>query len=119
MYATPQGREAVALLAWEAIPPQRPRLDWRLPWREQSTDQLGSLPEPLLLGGLCRGGKFSLDLREHPWQRDREWEDGSGLGRGRSFAGFLRGGLSGHYNTNSTAAVIDALRLYLVSGAAK
>ena len=27
------------------------------------------MPEPLLLGGLCRGGEFSLDLRKHPRQR--------------------------------------------------
>src|SRR4029077_12598416 len=58
MYAIPKGRDAVApgLGGDPAAAPQRDR---RLPWREQPTDQLGSLPEPLLLGRFCGGGKFS------------------------------------------------------------
>jgi hypothetical protein len=33
--------------------------------REQPADQLGSLPEPLILGWFYRGEKFGFDLREH------------------------------------------------------
>ena len=82
MYAIPKGRDAVApgLGCDPAAAPQRDR---RLPWREQPTDQLGSLPEPLLLGRFCGGGKFSLGLSEHLRQGHREWKDGAvEIGRG-------------------------------------
>jgi len=54
-----------------------PPLGGRLPWGEQSTDQICSLPEPLPLGRSCRGGEFGLDLREHLRQRDGEREQRS------------------------------------------
>src|SRR6266446_3965308 len=70
MYAMPQGRDAVAP-GLGGDPAAAPRLDWRLPRGEQAADQFGSLPEPLFLGGLCRGGEFSLDLLQHARQRQR------------------------------------------------
>src|SRR6266404_2186276 len=49
----------------------------RLRRNEQPADQPGSLPEPLLLGGLCRGGEFSLDLGKQPRQRLGERDEGA------------------------------------------
>jgi hypothetical protein len=76
MYAMPLGRDAVAR-GLGGDPAAAPSLDWRLPRSEQPADQLGSLPEPLLFGRFCCSGKFSLDLREHLRQRDREWDGGA------------------------------------------
>jgi hypothetical protein len=67
----------------------------RRPWREQSSDQLGSLPKPLLLGRSCRGGEFSFDLCEHLRQRHGERANGLFEVR-RGHVGFLCSGLSGH-----------------------
>jgi hypothetical protein len=94
MYAIPKGRDAVA--PW---PGRRSRRSTSLrletAWGEQPSDQLGSLSEPPLLGRSCRGGKFSLDLREHLRQRDREREDGA-VQVGRGHSRFPCSGLSGH-----------------------
>ena len=77
MYAIPQGRDAVAPRLRVRSRRSTLPLGEGLPRREQPSDQLGSLPEPLLLGRFCRGGKFSLDLREHLRQRHGERDDGS------------------------------------------
>src|ERR1700738_69036 len=72
-----QGRDAVA--PWPGCDPAAAAslLDAGLPRSEQAADQLGSPPEPLLLSGLCRGGKVGLGLLQHPRQRDRERDEGS------------------------------------------
>jgi hypothetical protein len=84
MYAIRKGREAVAP-GLGGDPAAAPRLDWRLPRSEQAADQFGSLPEPLLLGRSCRGGKFSLDFCKHPRQRHGERVQRSFQIGGRSF----------------------------------
>jgi hypothetical protein len=58
-----------------ADPAAAPRLDWRLPRSEQPADQLGSVPEPLLLGR-SRAGKITLDLLQHRRQGHRERNEG-------------------------------------------